>query len=282
MTVLPRGPEPADSQTTPSDLKPIIALARAGQRAEASAQLRAFLAASPSSVDGWWLAARLATDRTEAELAARRVLALAPDHPYAGRLLDTPPGAAAPSPTMPPSTAPVAAALAAKERAAIRGRNQPRHVGSRRIILVALLIFALVMGLGVLAVTGRDFGLIGRASSLRAILPIGSRSPSLRFGILFPGATHDYTFTGQKESAVLVTLMFPVGSGSPAKAIKFFGPDGSLLTYGANSGANTTSLSYILPTDGMYRIQITGTADKAQGLYLLQAIAASTAVDSAR
>lgn len=178
-------------------------------------------------------------------------------------------------PTSTVPTAPDAAALAAKERAAIRARRQPAHPGFRRTLLVALLLIAITGGLLTLAAAGIDFGLIGKSASMRGVLPIGDRSPTLRFGVVFPGAVHDYTFPGMKDTAVLITIMFPLGNGGPYKAVKFFGPDGSLLAYGANTSQNMTSLSYVLPTDGTYRVQITGTSNKAQGLYLLQAMGAS-------
>jgi len=276
-----------DSQSmgVKAQLRQAYTLIKAERKAEAYEILTPIVAGHPELIDAWWLAAFAAPTPRHAAFACQKVLALNPAHWPAKQLLDE----------------------LQREVTALEHGTAPlkpvRHKRSNGVRPWALLLLIslpiLVIGGFIMAIslTGNTFGLpIGHLYSAESEISVpmiemfdpgivGGPSGGLEVGstglnfnrmgttlggTLVVGAEVRYTFVGKANTIVFATLDFAAyRDEKPGKAFQLLNPQGRVIADSVTERGGMTVLSAPLPANGKYTIRLVGTAETAQGPYLL-------------
>lgn len=283
-----------DSQQTgvKAQLRQAYTLIKAERKAEAYEILTPLIAGHPDLIDAWWLAAFAAPTPRHAAFACQKVLALNPAHWPAKQLLDELRGEIA---------------AVQYNTAVLKPVKHKRRGGIRpwALMLIISLPILIVGGFVIMiSLTGNTFGLPighlynteseimipvlemldpGIAGGPSGGLEVGStginlnRTGTTLGGTLVVGSEVRYTFAGKANTIVFATLDFAAyRDEKPGKAFQLLNPQGRVIATSATERGGMTALSAVLTSNGQYTLRLLGTADTAQGPYLLVAAAANT------
>lgn len=254
-----------------AQLKEAYALIKAERRAEAYELIAPVLAQQPDYVDAWWLAAHAAPNLRAAVAACQKVLTLKPDHRPARLMLDE-----------------LGRRLAVEQHLSTEERPRrlaPKHTTSNRAVywlliagaLTALLIAAISSAI---VLTGETFGLpvahLFNFEQSLPPLPVFTSAESLytqprvtRTGTLPSGARHLYHFNVPRSNTVLwLEITFRFTESAPLReTVRLLLPSGIATPPRSRAEAPNT-LTFFLPVDGVYTLELIGTPN-AKSFYTL-------------
>ncbi len=256
--VLKPGYEPALHLLADKRLQTVRDLISSGRQRDAYGALVPILAAQPTNVEAWWLAAQSAPTRSEAVAACQKVIALDPDHVLAREKLNE-------------HRQVLTNSLAVKQRRVHSTRNRKGRLGCV-VIVFGVLILMMISSVVFMNLTGITFGLpIGAAFSGQADLGTIGTKPTVSIGTLVVGATRDYHFNAPGNTFLFITVRFVTTRKNPGTAVKLYNSAHGLLAVGSGDpNQSTATLNATLTRGDSYTLRLIGTPNTAQGAYVIQ------------
>ncbi len=277
----------------PADpLQPIRDALRIGDKAAAQKLILPLLKQQPTA-DLWYMAAQACTTQDKAIVCLRHALALEPQHSAANRLLFKLEGAKPPSEEEQPSVEALTADIPLK-----KVKNRKKRSGSRTLVLICLLLFAVSCSTITLNLIGLISGpvtvvteLTGGATPVSQLdgTPLGQVDDApLRVqpsqtkpiqqrdaDVLEPGYEHEYTFTARQGQDMAIYVQFlSLGANRVSRNVIVLRPNDSDATSTCQrdtiiQGDNNLTLTCPIDVTGTWKVRILGRAGESVGAYFV-------------